>query len=256
MGLNVGDVVVLNYTVSVVEEGVERVVDTTDENVARSTGIYDPNKRYGGVVVVYGRSSLLEAVEETLASMSVGERREIIAPPEKAYGPRREDLVVRVPVKQLQRLNIRPRVGEEVEVGGRRGVITRVTERFAYIDLNHPLAGKTLKIVLELVSKAETPADKARLLASRHLGLDPSSVDASYDEAEKMVTVKLPAGILGLLDLEARLRAIAADIYDAIKPKRLVYTIEVEYPEEFKREETEATPQTQEGASQELNREQ
>ncbi len=239
LGLSVGDIVLLNYTIRVVEGGVERVVDTTVESVARSSGVYDPSRRYGEVVVVYGRSPLLKAVEEALAGMSVGERREFIAPPEKAYGLRRDDLVVRVPVKQLNRLGVRVRVGEEVDLGGRRGVISRVTERFAYIDFNHPLAGKTLKIELELVSKAESEADKAKLLAARLLGLNPTAVDASYDVSGKTVTVKLPAGILGLTDLEARLQRIASDIYEAIKPRKLSYIIEIEYPAE------ETSPQTQ-----------
>ncbi len=213
--MRVGDILLVNYTVKVVEEGGERVVDSGR-----------------GSVIVYGRSPLLKAVEEVLAEMGVGEKREVIAPPEKAYGLRRDDLVIRVPVKQLQRLGIRVRVGEEVDVGGRRGVISRVTERFAYIDLNHPLAGKTLRIELELVAKAETPVDKARFLASRLLGLDPSSVEAGFDEASGTVTIKLPPSILGLTDLEARLQTIASDVYEALKPRKLSYIIEVEYPEE------------------------
>jgi peptidylprolyl isomerase len=250
LGLSVGDVIVLNYTIRVVEEGgVERVVDTTVESIARSSGIYDPSRRYGGVVVVYGRSPLLKAVEEALAGMDVGGRMEFTAPPEKAYGLRREDLVVRVPVKQLQRLGIRVWVGEEVDVGGRRGVISRVTERFAYIDLNHPLAGKTLKIELELVAKAEGPADKARLLASRLLGLDPSAVNASYDEAGGVVTIRLPQSVLGLSDLEARLQRVASDVYEAVRPRRLSYVIDVEYPEEVEAKPVEAGSQPSESSS-------
>ncbi len=224
LGLRVGDVLLVNYTVRVVGEE-ERVVDS------------------GRSVVVLGRSSLLKAVEEALAGMSVGERREVIAPPEKAYGPRRDDLVIRVPIKQLNRLGIRVRVGEEVDVGGRRGVISKVTERFAYIDLNHPLAGKTLKIELELVARAESAADKARFLASRLLGLDPSALEASYDEGGGVLTLRLPASVLSLADLEARLRSVAADIYDAVRPRRLSYVIDIEYPEQPEAKPAEVQPQ-------------
>jgi peptidylprolyl isomerase len=231
LGLRAGDVVLINYTVKVVDEG-ERVVDSGR-----------------GSVIVLGKGSLLKAVEEALAEMDVGVKREVIAPPEKAYGLRREDLVVRVPVKQLQRIGIRVRVGEEVDVGGRRGVISRVTERFAYIDLNHPLAGKTLKIELELVARAETPSDKARFLASRLLGLDPSGIEAGYDEANGVVTIRLPASILGLSDLEARLQRIASDVYEAVEPRKLSYVIEVEYPERVEAKPGEASSQPSESSS-------
>ncbi|MDM7275185.1 MAG: FKBP-type peptidyl-prolyl cis-trans isomerase [Thermoprotei archaeon] len=226
-----GDIVLINYTVKVVEEdGSEVVVDSTDENLAKSAGIYDPRKRYGEAIVIYGKSGLLKAVEEALAEMGVGEKREIVAPPEKAYGPRREDLIVRAPLKHLQRLGVRARVGEEVSVGGRVGVITKVTERFAYIDLNPKLAGKTLKISLELVKIVEDPGEKVRLLASRMLGLDPSAIEASYSE-DKTAVLKLQASALGVSDLEARLQAIAQDIYNALEPKKLTVIIEIEYPE-------------------------
>jgi len=224
LGLRVGDVLLVNYTVRVVGEE-ERVVDS-------------------GRSVVLGRSSLLKAVEEALAGMSVGERREVIAPPDKAYGPRRDDLIIRVPIKQLNRLGIRVRVGEEVDVGGRRGVISKVTERFAYVDLNHPLAGKTLKIELELVARAESPADKARFLASRLLGLDPSALEASYDEGGGgVLTLRLPASVLSLTDLDARLRSVAADIYDAVRPRKLSYIIDIEYPEQPEARPAEVQPQ-------------
>ncbi|MEM0491536.1 MAG: peptidylprolyl isomerase [Acidilobaceae archaeon] len=243
--MNKGDMLLVNYTIVALEEGRERVVDTTIESIAREAGIYDPNRTYREATIVYGKSPLLPAVEEALAEMSVGERREIIAPPEKAYGERREDLVVRVPLKQLQRLNIRPRVGEEIEIGGRRGVISKITERFAYIDMNHPLAGKTLKITLEIMKKVETIEDKARILAARMLGLHYTSVGAEYDGQSKTLKIILPQGVLGLTDLEARLSAIAADIYEVLEPKKLLIIIEVEYPEKVEKREEASQPSTQ-----------
>ncbi|MCS7106803.1 MAG: peptidylprolyl isomerase [Acidilobaceae archaeon] len=236
--------VLINYTVKLVEEGRERVIDTTIESVAKEAGIYDPNRVYGEMIAVIGKGTLLPIVEEYISQMKVGERREVIAPPEKAYGPYREDLVVRLPLKQLQRYGIPPRVGEEVEAGGRRGRIAKVTERFAFIDFNHPLAGKTLKIEVELVRRAETAAEKISLLAARMLRLPPDAVRAEYEEGEKVAKLVLPPGVLGLSDLEARLGQIASDVYDVLKPKRLSITINIDYPEETKAGEQPTSPST------------
>ncbi|MCX8196303.1 MAG: FKBP-type peptidyl-prolyl cis-trans isomerase [Acidilobaceae archaeon] len=225
-------IALINYTVKVVEGDKERVIDTTKESVAKEAGIYDPNRIYGEIVVVTGRGALLPAVEEVIPQMGEGERREVVAPPEKAYGQYSEELLMRVPIKQLQRYGIRPVVGEEVEVGGRRGRITKVTERFAFIDFNHPLAGKTLKIEVELVKKPQNAKEKLALLAARMLRLSPSVIVADYEESEGTARLTLPAGVLGLSDLEARLMQIASDAYDALKPKRLIMAIEVIYPEE------------------------
>jgi len=231
MPLKDGDVVLLHYTIKVVEDGEEKIYDTTKEEVAKKAGIYDPNKRYGEAVIVIGKSKLLDAIEETIREMDVGEKREIIAPPEKAYGPRRDDLIIRVPRKQLRRAGIPPVRGREVEVQGRRGVITLVTERFAYIDFNHPLAGKTLKIEIEIVKKLETDEEKIAYLASRWLGIPEDKIKVEANDGE--ATLELPPDIILVKDLETVIQALLNDIYELTNLKKL--TVKVEFP--FKREE-------------------
>ncbi|MEN3000156.1 MAG: peptidylprolyl isomerase [Acidilobaceae archaeon] len=237
--------VLINYTVKLLEEGKERVIDTTIEAVAKEAKVYNPNKIYGEMIAVIGKGTLLPIVEEALSQMSAGEKRERASPGQGVLTvPYREELVVRLPLKQLQRYGIPPRVGEEVEAGGRRGRIIKVTERFAFIDFNHPLAGKTLKIEVELVRRAETAAEKIALLAARMLALSPDAVGAEYDEGERAARLSLPPSVLGLSDLEARLGQIASDIYDALKPKKLSITININYPEEAKAEEPSPSPST------------
>lgn len=223
--MKVGDMILLHYTVRT-EDG--KVIDTTREEVAKEAGIYEPNKAYEEAIVVVGKSSLLKAVEEALLEMNVGEKREILASPEKAYGERREDLVIRVPVKQFQRLDIVPTVGKEIEVGGRRGVITKVTERFAYIDLNHPLAGRSLKIELEVTKLIESPEEKVKVLFARMLRLPLSSISVEAPE-EGVFRVVLPQTALGLTDLDARLSSAVADVRESVSPKRLQIVIDVTF---------------------------
>ncbi|MEB3862055.1 MAG: peptidylprolyl isomerase [Desulfurococcales archaeon] len=244
MALKEGDFVLIHYTIKTVD-GDEEVIDTTREDVAKEAGIYDPNRRYGEHPVVVGRSKLIDAVDEALKEMEPGEKREIIAPPEKAYGPRDEKLVIRVPVKQLRRHNITPRVGQEIEVGGRLGRIIKVTERFAYIDFNHPLAGKKLKIELEVVKKVEADEEKLEYLSLRWLGVKPLSASASNGVME----VVLPSDVLGMHDLDSRLRLLAQDVYNLLSPEKLRITIEVEYPKEAKEEPGEGAGSGEEGES-------
>ncbi len=236
MALKEGDFVLIHYTIRVDDTG--DVVDTTREEVAKEAGIYDPNKRYGEYPVVVGRSRLIDAVDEALRQMDEGEKREIIAPPEKAYGVRDEKLVLRVPIKQLRRHNITPRIGQEIEVGGRVGRITRLTERFAYIDFNHPLAGKRLRIELEVVKKVESEDEKLAHLAVRWLGVKPVRTSASEEGLELV----LPSDVLGMHDLDSRLRLLAQDVYDLLRPKKLRIVIDVEYPEEAGEEAGEEEP--------------
>ncbi|MEB3773783.1 MAG: peptidylprolyl isomerase [Desulfurococcales archaeon] len=231
MALKEGDMVLIHYTIKVVD-GEEEIVETTREDVAKKAGIYDPNKSYGEYLVVVGKSTLIDAVNEALKEMSPGDKREIEAPPEKAYGEWRQDLLIRIPLKQFRRHNIVPRVGQEVEVGGRVGRIVRMTERFAYVDFNHPLAGKKLKIELEVLKKLENDEEKLGYLAKRWLNTEPVTVKAG-DEAE----IVLPSDVLGLRDLDSRLQLLSRDVYLYVKPKKLRITVEVEYPEEAEKAE-------------------
>ncbi len=231
MPIKDGDVILVHYTIKKVENGKEEVVDTTREDIAKEYGIYDPNKTYREAIIVVGKSKLLDAIEEVIREMDVGEKREILAPPEKAFGPYRPDLVIKVPKKQLRRMGVQPVVGEEVNFRGHTGRIVRVTERFAYIDFNHPLAGKEIKIELEIVGKLETEEEKIKYLAVRWFGVDKDKVEVSVSDSE--AELALPPEVVMVNDLESILQSFLSDVYDLTNIKEL--TIKIKF--EFKREE-------------------
>lgn len=232
MAFNDGDFVLINYTIKVKNGDNTIVQETTYEDVAKQSGIFDANKKYGPYLIVVGKSQLIEAVNESIKNMQVGEKREIKAEPSKAYGERREDLVIRIPIKQLKKYNIPLRIGQQVEIGGRIGVIERFSERFAFVDFNHPLAGKELIIDLEVVKKIEELNDKVKYLVERWLGIKSEKVSVSGDQ--ESLTITLPTETLGINDLESKLQLLTNDIFQFIKPKQLMLNIKVEFKEESK----------------------
>ena len=238
MTVGENDLVLINYTIRVVEGDKKVVYDTTIEEVAKKEGIYDDSRVYRPIPVVLGRSALIEAVEEALKTMKEGEKRVIIAPPEKAYGPYDENLVKKIPIKTLRKHNIVPRVGMEIEVNGRKGRIVRVTQRFAFVDFNHPLAGKTLEIELEVVKIIRSDDEKIKYLASRVFRIDPEAfkVEATGENEYRLV---LPVLILQFRDLEALLATMLEYIYTYTNTKKLELVI----PVEFKRKEPEQQEQ-------------
>lgn len=241
MPVKEGDVVELHYTIKMLEDGKEILYETTKADVAKEHNAFDPNKRYTPIFIVVGKSKLLDPIEKAIREMDVGEKKEIIAKPEEAFGPYRKDLVVTVPVKALRRSGIRPRVGEEVEVEGRRGVIKKVTERFAYIDFNHPLAGKTLKIEVEIVRKLEKDEDKIKAIVLRYLPLKEDAVQVKVEDG--VATVELPASVIVVRDLESILQSILSNVYELTSVKELVLTIRMP----LKREEEEGKGEEETG---------
>lgn len=233
MPLKEGDFVLVRYTIRALEEGGKRLVDTTDEELARKENAYEEGKRYGEYPVIIGRSRLLPGIDEALRDMEVGEKKTIRLPPEKGFGERDEKLVIRVPKSRLIRAGIPPRPGEMVRVNNTPGVIVRVTDRFAYIDFNHPLAGKELEVELKVVKKVDDDKEKAKILVRRDLGLEPASVEME----DGTLRIKLPATIIQLRDLDARLDLLLKDVAFYVQPKRVQLIIEIEVPQEEEREE-------------------
>ncbi|AFZ71166.1 FKBP-type peptidyl-prolyl cis-trans isomerase [Caldisphaera lagunensis DSM 15908] len=225
MVFNDGDFVLINYTIKVKNGDNYLVQETTYEDVAKQSNIYDANKKYGPYLIVIGKSTLIAAVNEAIKEMQPGEKKEIKADPSKAYGERREELVIRVPIKQLKRYNIPLRIGQQVEIGGRIGIIERIAERFAYIDFNHPLAGKELLIDLEVVKKIEDFNEKVRYLVERWLGIPGNDIEVSGNQ--NIINIGLPVKAIYINDLDSKLQLLVGDLYQYIKPEEVNLNIKV-----------------------------
>ncbi len=112
---------------------------------------------------LHGHGNLLPALEEQLLGHAAGDTLSVTLPPERAYGPRREGSVTRVPIKRLVtqgKLAPGQVVGIRTEQGIRRAMAVKVGKFNADIDFNHPLAGKTLVFDIEIVAVRDATAEE------------------------------------------------------------------------------------------------
>ncbi len=63
-----------------------KVFDTSMKSEAMKAGLYSPARDYKPLQVVLGARQVIQGFEEALLGMKVNETKEIIIPPEKAYG--------------------------------------------------------------------------------------------------------------------------------------------------------------------------
>jgi FKBP-type peptidyl-prolyl cis-trans isomerase SlyD len=183
MTVQEGDFVKISYTGLVDEE----IFDTTVEEKAREAGIYNPEKPYEAIVVRVGSMHVIAGLDEALVGREIGDEGEIEISPEKAYGPRDEDLVRSAPVKEFQE---KPTVGTRVSSEGREGVVVNVIGKRAVIDFNHPLAGKSLQYTFKIEEAVEETTDKVKALIKLFSGRD-----MDVELADGVLTVLLPPGI-------------------------------------------------------------
>jgi peptidylprolyl isomerase len=109
-----------------------------------------------------GSGMVIQGFDEGVTGMTVGDKKTISIPPEEAYGPRQEEMVIEFPIINFPP-DIKPEVGMTLQMHGENGqelpvVITAINEESITLDANHPLAGQELVFDLELVDiKGKSP---------------------------------------------------------------------------------------------------
>ena len=63
-----------------------KVFDTSMEKEAMRAGIHNPSRDYKPLQVTLGAGQVIQGFEEALLGMKVNEEKEVVIPPEKAYG--------------------------------------------------------------------------------------------------------------------------------------------------------------------------
>jgi len=116
--------------------------------------IIDSSAERGPLEYVHGLGQIIPGLEEQLTGLSVGDRREITVTPEKGYGPVDPAAIQQVPISAFrdpEGLQVGDTVYGNIE--GRRfeARVVDIGPDSATLDLNHPLAGKTLHFAVEIV---------------------------------------------------------------------------------------------------------
>ncbi|WP_152205041.1 FKBP-type peptidyl-prolyl cis-trans isomerase [Marinobacter changyiensis] len=148
MPIEKNQVVLFHYSVSD-EQG----------NVVENSRGSEPN------AYLHGHGGIIRGLEEALEGREAGENFSVTVAPDKAYGPRKADAMQRVPVKHLTGAKRwKPGMIAQVktEQGPRHVLIAKVGLKFADVDTNHPMAGKTLTFDIEIIEvRAANPEEIA-----------------------------------------------------------------------------------------------
>lgn len=122
---------------------------TSDGEVLQSTKESEP------LTYVQGQEQMFPAVEEKVAGLSAGDTKQITLEPSQAFGEPDPKAVQRVPKTGFQdpdTLAVGIEVRGEAQGQEFRATVTEVDEETVTLDLNHPLAGKTLTFDVEIVA--------------------------------------------------------------------------------------------------------
>ena len=101
-----------------------------------------------------GEDKLIKGIEEGLIGMKEAEKKEIVVYANKGYGKRDKSLVKKTSKDILGSRNIE--IGQVIKLSSESGRVLNaevlaIESDTVILDLNHPLAGKTLKFDIEIV---------------------------------------------------------------------------------------------------------
>ncbi|BCS55062.1 peptidylprolyl isomerase [Geobacter sp. SVR] len=126
-----------------------RYIGTLDNGrIFYATGEDEP------LVFTIGQNAVFPALEQAVLGMAAGETRNITIPAADAYGPRREENIIRVD-RTLFPAEREIRAGQKLSIGFKNGqertmVVCDVDATTVTLDGNHPLAGLDLTFALKL----------------------------------------------------------------------------------------------------------
>ncbi len=118
--------------------------------------VMDSSQTRGPLEYTQGETVLLPSLTKQMAGMKVGDEKIIVLKPEEAYGNPDPSGIKEVPSSSIPP-EVKPQVGMILQMQDKAGQtfpakVIELKKDSIVIDLNHPLAGKTLNFKVRIVS--------------------------------------------------------------------------------------------------------
>jgi FKBP-type peptidyl-prolyl cis-trans isomerase 2 len=119
--------------------------------------VFDASEKHGQPLEFEaGKGMVVPGFDAAVIGMKVGEEKEVTLKPEEAYGMPNEQAIQKVPkdkfpaeAKEGMMIGVPLPNGQQMPA-----VIKKIDEKEVTIDMNHPMAGKTLVFKIKIVSIA------------------------------------------------------------------------------------------------------
>jgi len=118
--------------------------------------VFDSSEGHDPLGFKIGKGEVIVGFEEAVTGMSIGEKKNVNIPADKAYGQAQKEMIIQAPINQVP-ADLNPEIGQKLEIGGPNGELMAVrvvelTDEYITLDANPPLAGKDLTFDIELVA--------------------------------------------------------------------------------------------------------
>ena len=176
MTIERGSLVLLEY--------ISKLADGTVVEGTHRDGDPSPDVTTGIRLVSVGDPSypVIKGLDQALINAEVNTPQTMTVQPADAYGERRRDKIKMLPIRKLESDNTR--VGDEVTVGGEKGVVLSMGSGRVRIDFNHKHAGKSLTFDFTVLKHLESDTDKILALLTNAEILPGTDLASMYESME------------------------------------------------------------------------
>ena len=190
--LKEGDFIEIEYTARLKDRDI--IFDLTDEKLAKEKGIYNPNVKYGPVILCLGQNHILPGLDKNLIGKELG-NYVINLLPEDGFGKKDPKLIRILPTSVFRKQKINPMPGLQLNIDGRVGLVRSVTGGRTSIDFNHPMAGKELTYDIKINKVVKESKEKLDALLKILLLLKEPKTKVDKGIGEISLKEKLPEAI-------------------------------------------------------------
>ncbi|MBI2659601.1 peptidylprolyl isomerase [Candidatus Woesearchaeota archaeon] len=185
------DFVEMDYTGRLKEDGA--VFDTTEEKVAKESGVYDQNMHYHPAVVCIGENNILKELEDRLIGKETGREYSFEMESGKAFGRKDAKLIQMIPLSKFKHQKIQPMPGLQLNIDGVFGIVKTVSGGRVLVDFNHPLAGKDIVYDVKIKRIIEDDAEKVKALLHTAFHMHDAEVEAKDGSLTIKVKDEIPS---------------------------------------------------------------
>lgn len=127
--------------------------------------VFDTSANRAPLEFQVGGGQIIQGFEANIKGMKVSEKKTFSLPPDQAYGERDETLERSFARDQIPS-DVNPKVGDTVALQNQQGqqvpaTVTAADDEKIVVDLNHPLAGKTLEFEVEVTGISDQPSQSS-----------------------------------------------------------------------------------------------
>jgi FKBP-type peptidyl-prolyl cis-trans isomerase SlyD len=125
--------------------------------------VLDTTEEREPLAYLHGADNIIPGLEDALKDKEEGDTVSVTIAPEDAYGQRNDELILNVDPSDfpdVSQLQLGTRVQLQTNSGVRLATVTGITDEAVTLDLNHPLAGKTLHFDVEVTDVKEASEEE------------------------------------------------------------------------------------------------